>query len=619
MKDLKNKILGTNSFNRIREKTRLSYKNFNKPSRWLIAGVLSFITWLVVSNYLAPVNIQLDYVYQAHKDNKKITAYLYEQTVFSRNYIFEINRKSFLVVFFLKDLDIAAKDLKEKTEIELPQAEMTYAEKQRLSHYSGVFLLFSLFCIFMAIRRMMINSKNSRSDYIKETIKTKFNEVAGIDTIRGELQEVVEHFKNSTKLKAFGGKVLQGVMMYGPPGTGKTLMAKAVAGETNSHFIAVSGSQFVEMYVGLGAKRVRDLFEDARKNTPCVIFIDEIDAFAKKRGSRESHSEYDQTINEMLAQMDGMKDNEGVLVIAATNRIESIDEALIRPGRFDRKIKVDLPSVKGRKEILDLYINKNENMSKSIDTVQLSKMTTYFSGADLANLVNEAIHLAFQKIDQGKRTEKTIEMIDFIEAKDRIQLGTISNINLSEKEKRETAYHEMGHALISNLHKIGEINQVTILPRGNALGVTHTTPDEKYSYSKEDLQNQIMMLLGGKCAEMLVFNKTSTGASNDLERATSIARKIVCDFGMGEQGPVNLNYGSQEYNLLSDHMKYELDKEVMKVLRFLEHETSRLLKENIELLTLLSEVLIEKETVYLVEFKSLIEDFRNGKLGSQNE
>jgi cell division protease FtsH len=607
MKDLKNKFLGLNPFNKLKEKTRLSFRNFNTPSRWFIAAAICFVSWLIVDSHFSPTNVQLDFIYQAKKDNKTITPYFSEQTAYSKNFLFDIDGKTYKVAIFNEKLDEDIKSLKEKASITLPQFEMSYSQKQRLKYYDDVLRLLSLLFFCLGVRQALSNHKNTRSDIVKEIIKTKFNEIAGIDSIKSELQEVVEHFKDSTHLKSFGGKVLQGVIMSGPPGTGKTMMAKAVAGETNSHFIAMSGSQFVEMYVGLGASRIRDLFKKARENTPCVIFIDEIDAFAKKRGSRDSHSEYDQTINELLAQMDGMKDNTGILVIAATNRLESIDDALLRPGRFDRKIRVDLPSVKGRKEILDLYIGKNEYMSKLINSQQLAKMTTYFSGADLFNLVNEAIHVAYKKVKSGARTEKTIEMSDFIDAKDQIQLGTVRDIKLSEKDKKETAYHEMGHALISYINKTGEVSQVTILPRGNALGVTHMTPDEKYSYSKEDLEHQIMMLLGGKCAEMLVFNKTSTGASNDLERATHIARQIACDFGMGDQGPVNLNYGSQGYQLLSDQMKYELDKEVMAILTGLETRTMKVLNDNKSLLAKLSEALIDKETILFDEFKALID------------
>jgi cell division protease FtsH len=610
MNDLKTKLFGFNPFARIKEKTRVSYRNFNRPSYWFIAGFVSLVAYFTISNYFEPVNSQLDVIYQSNKENKKITPYLYANTPYSRNYLFEIENKSYLVVLFLKDLDVTSKELKTKTKLELPNTEITYRQKLKLNRYADFLLYFAFLCFFMGIRKLILNQSDRRSDVVKEQVKTKFKEIAGIDEIKGELQEVVNHFKNSDKLKAFGGEVLRGVLMYGPPGTGKTLMAKAVAGETNSHFIAASGSQFVEMYVGVGAQRVRKIFDEARRNTPCVIFIDEIDAFAKKRGSRDSHSEYDQTINEMLAQMDGMKDNTGILVIAATNRIESIDDALTRPGRFDRKIKVDLPSVNGRKAILDLYVAKNKFMSESVDTLQLAKMTTYFSGADLSNLVKEAIILAFKKIENGIRNARSIEMEDFTEAKDKIQLGTIRDLNLSVKDKTETAYHEMGHALISYKKKVGEVNQITIVPRGNALGLTHTTPEEKYSYSREDLENQIMMLLGGKCAEMIMFNKSSTGVSNDLERATSIARKIVCDFGMGDHGPINLNYGSQEYHMLSDQTKYQLDKEVMSVLKASEKETSKILEEHKELLVALSERLIEKETMFFPEFKSMIDGFQ---------
>jgi cell division protease FtsH len=601
------KLSNLNLFGKVKGRLNFSFKSLKNPNYWFLFAAIFAVTALIISNYCSPENTLIDYVYQAHKDKKPIKSYLYQQTAFSRNYLFDINNKAYIVVLLLKDIDQTAKEIKEKTDLTLGSTEMTYFEKQKTEGFPDLFWFLAIACGVVGLSRVYFNNKKAKSTFVRESIKTKFKDVAGIDSIRGELEEVVEHFKDSAKIKSLGGKVMKGVVLHGPPGTGKTLMAKAVAGETKSHFIATSGSGFVEVYVGQGAKRVREAFNEARNNTPCVIFVDEIDAFAKKRGGRDSNSEYEQTVNEFLNQMDGFADNTGVLVIAATNRLDTMDEALLRPGRFDRKIKVDLPSVKGRKEIFDLYVNKLPAIGKDVDTAQLAKVTTGFSGADIDNLTNEAVYLAYKKWKKKLRTTDVAQLEDFIQAKDTVVLGALRDIKLSDKEKESTAYHEMGHALVSHLKKAGEVNQVTILPRGQALGVTHMTPDEQHSYTKEDLKNKIMMFLGGKCAETLKFGYGSTGASNDLERATSLARQIVCNFGMGKHGPINLQYGSAEYQLLSEQMKFSLDQEVLDFLRDTEVETMQLLRDHLPILDALSVTLIEKETILLDEFRSLIE------------
>jgi cell division protease FtsH len=388
---------------------------------------------------------------------------------------------------------------------------------------------------------------------------------------------------------------MKGLIFHGPPGTGKTLMAKAIAGEMNCHFIAASGSQFVELYVGMGAKRVRELFNTARNNAPCIIFIDEIDAFAIKRGSNRSHSELDQTVNELLAQMDGFKDNTGILVIAATNNLESLDDAVLRPGRFDRKIKVELPTIEGRKEILDLYISKNKKMENiSIDS--LARQTIGFSGAELKNLVDMAIYEAI------KAKRETITMEDFTEAKSKIQMGAVSNIKLDEAFKESTAYHEVGHALVAKLIDGPKVEHISILPRGQSLGQTVFSAEEKYSHSKEDIIKQIKIALGGRVAEKMNTYTESTGASHDLKMATNLARSLVCRFGMSEFGPINVDFNSQEYMSFSEHTKQKLDEETFKLLRNLEGEVDILLKNNLDLVKYWAQKLVEKENITADEF-----------------
>ncbi len=376
--------------------------------------------------------------------------------------------------------------------------------------------------------------------------KITFVDVAGVDEAKEELREIIEFLKDPQKFQKLGGKIPKGVLLVGPPGTGKTLLAKAIAGEANVPFFSISGSDFVEMFVGVGASRVRDLFEQGKKHAPCIIFMDEIDAVGRHRGAGlgGGHDEREQTLNQLLVEMDGFETNEGVILIAATNRPDVLDPALLRPGRFDRQVVVPRPDVKGREEILRVHARRIP-LGPEVDLKVLARGTPGFSGADLANLVNEAALLA------ARQSKKIVEMIDFENAKDKVLMGVERrSMIISEEEKRTIAYHEAGHALVAHtLPGADPVHKVTIIPRGRALGLTQQLPtDDKYNYSREYLLNRITILLGGRAAEEMVLQQQTTGAGDDLEKATEMARKMVCEWGMSEKlGP--LTFGKREEHI----------------------------------------------------------------------
>ncbi|CUT04536.1 cell division protease FtsH, partial [Candidatus Kryptobacter tengchongensis] len=408
-----------------------------------------------------------------------------------------------------------------------------------------------IFIWFLIMRRMQgTTTKNiftfgkSRARIVTNNIpKVTFNDVAGVDEAKEELKEIIEFLKDPRKFQRLGGKIPKGVLLLGPPGTGKTLLAKAVAGEAGVPFLSISGAEFVEMFVGVGASRVRDLFEQAKKLAPCIVFIDEIDAVGRHRGAGlgGGHDEREQTLNQLLVEMDGFEENSGIIVIAATNRPDILDPALLRPGRFDRQIVVDRPDVKGRLEILKVHTRRLP-LAPDVNLEIIAKSTPGFSGADLANLVNEAALLA------ARKNHDLVTMQDFEEAKDKVMMGIQrKNVAISEREKRITAYHESGHVLVAKmLPEADPVHKVTIIPRGRALGVTTYLPiDERHTYSKEYLEAMITYALGGRAAEKIIFNSLTTGAADDLEKATTIARKMVCEWGMSERlGP--LTYGTKE-------------------------------------------------------------------------
>ena len=437
----------------------------------------------------------------------------------------------------------------------------------------------------------------------KDKIMVTFDDVAGCDEAKMELQEIIEFLKEPQKFTRLGGKIPKGALLLGPPGTGKTLLAKAVAGEAGVPFFSMSGADFVEMFVGVGASRVRDLFEMGRKNAPCIIFIDEIDAVGRHRGAGlgGGHDEREQTLNQLLVEMDGFDTKEGVILIAATNRPDVLDAALLRPGRFDRQIVVDRPDVRGREGILKVHTRKVP-LDSSVDLQAIARGTPGLSGADLANLVNEAALLA------ARKNRSKVTMADFEEAKDKIMMGMErKSVLISEEEKKITAYHESGHVLVGKLTPgTDPVHKVTIIPRGRALGVTAYLPiDERHTYSYDYLKGMLAQLLGGRAAEKLIFNQLTTGAGNDIERATDLARKMVCEWGMSNKvGPVTFGKKEQEIFLgreIAQHRDYsektaeEIDKEVISIVSMAEKRAMKLLEDNIDKLHALAKALLEFE------------------------
>jgi cell division protease FtsH len=444
--------------------------------------------------------------------------------------------------------------------------------------------------------------------------KFTFKDVAGADEAKVELAEIIEFLKEPSKFQKLGGKIPRGVLLLGPPGTGKTLLARAVAGEAGVPFFSISGADFVEMFVGVGASRVRDLFDQGKKNAPCIIFIDEIDAVGRHRGAGlgGGHDEREQTLNQLLVEMDGFEQNSGVIIIAATNRPDVLDPALLRPGRFDRQVVVDRPDVKGREGILKVH-TKNTPLDTDVVLETLAKGTPGLAGADLANLVNEAALLA------ARKNKKCVSMTDFEEAKDKVMMGMErKSMIISEEEKKTTAYHEVGHVLVARLiPEADPVHKVTIIPRGRALGVTSYLPmDEKHTYSKKYLEAVITYALGGRAAEKLIFDHYTTGAGNDIEKATSIARKMVCEWGMSEKmGP--LNYGAKEEEIflgreIQRHKDYsektalEIDEEVRRIVNMCMDRAYKILTDNIDMLHTLSNELLEREILDAEEIDKLL-------------
>ncbi len=454
-----------------------------------------------------------------------------------------------------------------------------------------------------------------------ERPKVTFDDVAGVDEAKVELQEVIEFLKDPAKFQKLGGKIPKGALLLGPPGSGKTLLARAVAGEAGVPFFSMSGSDFVEMFVGVGASRVRDLFEQGKKNAPCIIFIDEIDAVGRHRGAGlgGGHDEREQTLNQLLVEMDGFESNEGVILIAATNRPDILDPALLRPGRFDRQIVVDSPDVRGRAGILRVHTRKIK-LDADVELEILARGTPGLSGADLANLVNEAALLA------ARSNADSVTMGDFEEAKDKVMMGTARrSLVIPEEEKKMIAFHEAGHALVAKfLPEADPVHKVTIIPRGMALGVTHYLPvDERHTQSKTKLETWLVYSMGGRVAEKLVFGQLSTGGANDIKKATDIAQKMVCRWGMSEKlGP--LAYGKREEQVflgkeLSQHRDFSeataqiIDQEVRAIVEKAEATATRILSENRSGLNKLAMALLEKEVIDGFDIDRIISDSDDGK------
>ena len=521
-------------------------------------------------------------------------------------------------VYTVKD-DSLMKALRDKGVIVKAKKPADNSMLAMLLTWSPLLILVVVWIVFM---RQMQSGGNKALSFGKSRAKltsaqgkkVTFKDVAGVEEAKEELQEIIEFLKEPQKFQKLGGKIPKGVLLMGPPGTGKTLLARAIAGEANVPFFSISGSDFVEMFVGVGASRVRDLFEQGKKNAPCIIFIDEIDAVGRHRGAGlgGGHDEREQTLNQLLVEMDGFETNEGVILIAATNRPDVLDPALLRPGRFDRQVVVGRPDVRGREEILRVHARKIP-LSPDVDLSLLARATPGFSGADLANLVNEAALFA------ARKNRKAVMQDDFEIAKDKVLMGAErKSLIISDEEKKITAYHEAGHALVAyKVPYADPLHKVTIIPRGRALGVTMQLPvDDKHTYSREYLEAMIAVLMGGRVSEELTFSRMTTGAGNDIERVTELARKMVCEWGMSDaMGP--LTFGKKEEQIflgreIAQHRDYsestavDIDREVKSIVLAGYNTAKRILEENRDALGRIAETLLEREVLDAEQIAALV-------------
>jgi cell division protease FtsH len=492
-------------------------------------------------------------------------------------------------------------------------------------------ILILVFFWFFFMRQMQAGGNKALSFgksraklFLASQKKVTFKDVAGVEEAEGELQEIIEFLKDPQKFQKLGGRIPKGVLLVGAPGTGKTLLARAIAGEADVPFFSISGSDFVEMFVGVGASRVRDLFEQGKKSAPCLIFIDEIDAVGRQRGAGlgGGHDEREQTLNQLLVEMDGFDSNEGIILIAATNRPDILDTALLRPGRFDRRIIVNMPDVKGREEILKVHVRKIP-LAQDVNLKVLARSTPGFSGADLANLVNEAALAAARKV------QDSVAMKDMESAKDKVLMGVErKSMIISDEEKKNTAIHEAGHALVAVLiPEADPIHKVTIIPRGMALGLTQQLPlDDRYTYTKDYLEAQLSVLMAGRVAELLLLNKMTTGAASDFEKATEIARKMVCQWGMSELGP--LSYGERDDLIFlgrdlamnknfSERTSELIDEEVKKIVNRSFLRSRDLLEANRDKLNRIADLLLEKEVLSSEEIQEVLNGAQGAPAGPE--
>ena len=552
-------------------------------------------------------------------DVKEVTMYLGQVSYeLQGEYIRPANRK-FQVTIAKEDATTVTKELRDKA-VQIKVKEHGNADWVLLLLNGLPLLLLVGFCLFL-MRQMQAGGNKalsfgkSRARLLSaQQKKATFKDVAGTDEAKEELQEIIEFLKDPQKFQKLGGRIPKGVLLVGPPGTGKTLLARAIAGEANVPFFSISGSDFVEMFVGVGASRVRDLFEQGKKNAPCIIFIDEIDAVGRHRGAGlgGGHDEREQTLNALLVEMDGFESNEGVILIAATNRPDVLDPALLRPGRFDRRVVVARPDVKGREEILRVHTRKVP-IGDDVDLSIIARGTPGFSGADLANLVNEAALWA------ARQNRKFVTMADFEMSKDKVLMGVErKSMILSDEEKKNTAYHEAGHALVAAMTPGADpVHKVTIIPRGMALGLTMQLPEaDKHTYTREYLEAMLAVLMGGRSAEEIFLGHITTGAGNDIERATDIARNMVCEWGMSELGP--LAFGKKDEAIflgreIAQHRDYsedtaiQIDKEVRRIVNAAYEKARGTLSDNRDVLERVAQALLEREVIDAAEVKLLME------------
>ena len=583
----------------------LLFNLFNKPQGQMTSLTYSQFVAAVESQDISKVQISGDIVSGTMRDGKAFRA------------VYPVNDDEMISILRNSGVDISVKEVQKDSWL------MTI-----FVSWFPMLLLIGVWIFFMRQMQMgggkggaLSFGKTKAKLLEKGDHKVTFEDVAGIDEAKEELEEIIDFLKDPQKFTKLGARIPKGVLLAGSPGTGKTLLAKAIAGEADVPFFTISGSDFVEMFVGVGASRVRDLFEQGKKNAPCIIFIDEIDAVGRHRGAGlgGGHDEREQTLNQLLVEMDGFEENEGVIIVAATNRPDILDPALLRPGRFDRQVIVPIPDVLGRQKILEIY-SKKTKMRDDVDMAIVARGTPGFSGADLENLVNEAALMAARtgakKIDS--------EMID--KAKDKIMMGAERrSMIITDKEKEITAYHEAGHAVVARLlPDTDPIHKVSIIPRGRALGVTMQLPtDERYTHSKKFLENSLCILFGGRVAEKLIFDEITTGAGNDIERASEMARKMVCEWGMSDElGP--LAYGKKEEQIFlgreigqhrdfSEDTASRIDLEVYKIIETANERVINILTENLDILKRVAEELLEQETIVLDDIEDILDELRPGQ------
>ena len=591
---------------------------------WLFIIVLGVLLWKMVSSSGQSAAVQepsySDFMAQVDKgDIKEVTIYLSPNS-YDVEGVTKDSDKKFRVTIFKESTDDLTKELRDKNVL-INVKEVNRADWfSFLINAAPILLLVGLWIFMM---RQMQAGGNKALSFGKSRArlltaqqkKATFKDVAGIEEAKEELQEIIDFLKDPQKFQKLGGRIPKGVLLVGPPGTGKTLLARAIAGEANVPFFSISGSDFVEMFVGVGASRVRDLFEQGKKNAPCIIFIDEIDAVGRHRGAGlgGGHDEREQTLNALLVEMDGFESNEGVILIAATNRPDVLDPALLRPGRFDRRVVVPRPDIKGREEILRVHTRKVP-ISDDVDLSLIARGTPGFSGADLANLVNEAALWA------ARQNRKVVMMADFEMSKDKVLMGVErKSMILSEEEKKNTAYHEAGHALVAAKTPTADpLHKVTIIPRGMALGLTMQLPiDDKHTYTKEYLEGTLTVLMGGRLAEEIFLGHITTGAGNDIERATEIARKMVCDWGMSDLGP--LSFGKKEEAIflgreIAQHRDYSedtaihIDQEVRRIVTAAYERGHNIITTNRDVLERIAAALLEREVLDANELKLLFDN-----------
>jgi cell division protease FtsH len=595
---------------------------YQKLALWLVFGLILVFMWNYFSKTGQPIQEILYSDFLEHVDKGYIRAVHIRGEKITGEYTGADGFRGSFKTYTPKDAELIRLLREKQVSIRVEPPEKNSYIMQFLLSWAPVMLLIGLWIFFM--RQMQsggskaLSFGKSRARLLSDQKKkATFSDVAGIDEAKAELEEIIDFLKDPQRFQKLGGKIPKGVLLVGPPGTGKTLLARAIAGEANVPFFSISGSDFVEMFVGVGASRVRDLFEQGKKHAPCIIFIDEIDAVGRHRGAGlgGGHDEREQTLNQLLVEMDGFESNDGVILVAATNRPDVLDPALLRPGRFDRQVVVSRPDVRGRAGILAVHA-KHIPLAPDVDLAVLARATPGFSGADLSNLVNEAaLHAA-------RQYKSHVDMQDFESSKDKVMMGVERrSMVISDEEKRVTAYHEAGHTLVAKLLPgTDPIHKVTIIPRGMALGLTQQLPaEEKHAYPREYLLNNLVIYLGGRAAEELIFKDPTTGAGNDIERATELARKMVCEWGMSERmGP--LSFGKKEEQIflgreIAQHKDYSevtaiaIDEEIKRMVTHAYETAKSILSTNIHILQALAQALIEREELNAEEISRVIAEW----------